>query len=55
LDQPSSTTSSSQYGATTSVAAMNTSGLNSQAKIGIGIGVFLGAIILLGLLVIWFL
>lgn len=55
LGQPTSTTSSSVYGTATSAAVTNTSGLNSQAKIGIGVGVSLGAIVLVGMLAIWLL
>lgn len=57
LDQPTSTHSNSGHGAATSAAttAKNASGLDSKEKIGIGVGVSLGAIILVGLLAIWLL
>jgi tetratricopeptide (TPR) repeat protein len=57
FDQPTATISNSAYVATTSAAVTNSnsSGLDSKAKIGIGIGVSFGAIILVGLVVIWLL
>ncbi|GAM34847.1 kinesin light chain [Talaromyces pinophilus] len=52
-DRPTSTHSNSAHGAPTSAAAKNNaSGLDSKEKIGIGVGVSLGAIILVGLLAI---